>query len=251
MFTIYKITNIINQKIYIGQTSRTIWERFSNHCVYALTYNYNTFFYKAIRKYGKENFIIEPVEENISTKQEADEKEKHYIHKYNSLNHNIGYNSTKGGEGGNTYISKTDDEMNIIRNKISEGLTGEKNGNHRVIFVKDTITNEEYRFGSMLQCEKYLKDNGYTIKSRMYRKQANNNRDFGIQHRFANRYIFRYEDDEYHKWTDYIPGNGTFPYKIENVKTGEIFVGICKNECLKHFGFSGRCDIKKMTKKRI
>ena len=50
---IYRITNKINNKIYIGQTIKTIKIRWLRHCTDALNYRSNTKFAKAIRKYGK------------------------------------------------------------------------------------------------------------------------------------------------------------------------------------------------------
>lgn len=58
---IYKITNQINQKIYIGQTARDIKTRWREHKSHAIC-KYDTHLYNAINKYGAENFIIEEVE---------------------------------------------------------------------------------------------------------------------------------------------------------------------------------------------
>jgi group I intron endonuclease len=92
---IYKITNLINGKIYIGQTTTTIekrWKRHSWSCTQkdpkmAITY--------AIKKYGKENFKIEQIDTANSIK-ELNEKEIFYIKSFNSLSPN-GYNLTTGG----------------------------------------------------------------------------------------------------------------------------------------------------------
>ncbi len=63
---IYKITNKVNGKIYVGQTIKTLEERFQKHC-WGTTekdkYHLNMAIKKAIKKYGKENFIIELIEE--------------------------------------------------------------------------------------------------------------------------------------------------------------------------------------------
>ena len=55
---IYKITNTINNKIYIGQTSKTIEERFKAHISKAKQH-INRYLYDAMNHYGYENFIIE------------------------------------------------------------------------------------------------------------------------------------------------------------------------------------------------
>jgi hypothetical protein len=56
---IYSAKNIINNKIYIGQTKYTIEKRKAQHLVTVENnnYNYRSKFYNAIKKYGKENFI--------------------------------------------------------------------------------------------------------------------------------------------------------------------------------------------------
>lgn len=55
---IYKITNLSNQKLYIGQTKKTINERFQNHLKLAKRH-VNRCLYDAMNKYGYNNFIIE------------------------------------------------------------------------------------------------------------------------------------------------------------------------------------------------
>ena len=77
---IYKITNKVNGKIYIGKTIKTIEERFKRH-IYDSRRN-NSYFYNAIKKYGIENFIIEEIENVDNSK--LNEREKYWISFYNS-----------------------------------------------------------------------------------------------------------------------------------------------------------------------
>lgn len=123
--TIYKITNTKTGKVYIGKTTRSLNDRLQGHINSADKGN-NFKLSRAIRKYGKENFIIEPIDV-ADTRNELNEKEIYYIKKYNSLED--GYNMTMGGEGGNTYIDKSDEEMKAISEKISTALR-KNNGNH-------------------------------------------------------------------------------------------------------------------------
>ena len=60
---IYKITNIQNNKVYIGQTIRPVKDRFNRHINDAMNNILDTHFARAIRKYGKENFTIEIIDE--------------------------------------------------------------------------------------------------------------------------------------------------------------------------------------------
>jgi group I intron endonuclease len=114
---IYKITNIQNNKVYIGQTIRPIKDRFHRHINDAMNNILDTHFARAIRKYGKENFVIEEID-SATNQNELNKKEQYWIHYYNSVDE--GYNETDAISkcGGNTYFSKTEDEMKIIKNKI-------------------------------------------------------------------------------------------------------------------------------------
>ena len=112
---IYKITNVQNNKVYIGQTIRPVEQRFHRHINDALNNILDTHFARAIRKYGKESFIIEVID-TANSQEELNQKEQYWIRFYNSVNE--GYNETDAISkcGGNTYRSKTDEEMNIMKN---------------------------------------------------------------------------------------------------------------------------------------
>lgn len=84
---IYKTTNLVNGKIYIGQDSHNN----PNYLGSGLSIR------RAILKYGKENFIKEVLEENIESKEKIDEREIYWIDKLQSMKN--GYNLTKGGGG--------------------------------------------------------------------------------------------------------------------------------------------------------
>lgn len=96
MAFIYKITNKINGKIYIGKTLKTIEGRWKDHLK---DYKRPRFerrpLYSAMKKYGVENFSIEEVEECSS--EILSEREIYWIDFYDSFR--SGYNATKGGDG--------------------------------------------------------------------------------------------------------------------------------------------------------
>lgn len=100
---IYKIYNDINNKIYIGQTSYTLENRFSKHKTRLKEYNEKQLLtsplYNAMNKYGIEHFYIESIEECRNN--QLLEKEIYWIDYYDTYNN--GYNGTRGGEGVQKY----------------------------------------------------------------------------------------------------------------------------------------------------
>lgn len=92
---IYKITNVVNGKFYIGKTTLTIEERFKTH--FYKHKSGKTHLYKAMRKYGFENFTIEPIETDVFDLNEAETRLIAELKPH--------YNMTTGGDGGNTALS--------------------------------------------------------------------------------------------------------------------------------------------------
>jgi group I intron endonuclease len=107
---IYKITNTINDKAYIGQTMFTLERRWRYH---SRNPN-NTHFGNAIQKYGLHCWKLE-VLENVTERKLLNEREIYWVAYYNTFN--SGYNSTAGGLQ-NTLISEQ------TKSKISASLTG-------------------------------------------------------------------------------------------------------------------------------
>ena len=113
-FEVYKITNIINNKIYIGITSIGAGKRFRLHLSKAkLGSNYPL--HTAIREFGDTNFKIDILELCDSIEQLRD-REKYFIALFNSKDPNVGYNTTNGGE----YIEVTQ-EMREALSKAQKG----------------------------------------------------------------------------------------------------------------------------------
>lgn len=104
---IYKITNKINGKSYIGQTIQSVKERFYQHCATKCSQAVlNMAIHKVINKYGKSNFTIEVIEEVESAN--LNDREKYWIKYYDSYNN--GYNSTEGGQDGIKLFKNLDTE---------------------------------------------------------------------------------------------------------------------------------------------
>ena len=127
---IYLYTNKVNGKKYVGQAVDFL-TRHKRHIYSA--YNekqkrdYNVPFHNAIRRHGIENFEIKILKEDLKTKNELNYWESYYIVEFDTLAKNgKGYNLASGGEGGNTYAGKTNEELAEISRKISEAHKGEK-----------------------------------------------------------------------------------------------------------------------------
>ena len=121
-YTVYKITCLPNNKVYIGYTKNDLKIRLNGHFKKAFSGKFNHIkFFRAIQKYGKINFSIESIKTFI-LKEEATNYEKLMIKDFNS--YFKGYNSTLGGDGGETSLGKKLTEEH--KNKISISNKGKK-----------------------------------------------------------------------------------------------------------------------------
>lgn len=107
---IYLIVNKVNNKMYVGQTTRSPRQRFKEHMA---DKSHCTKLVQAVKKHGKENFYL-IILDDINNLQELNCKEKEYIEKYNSISN--GYNIETGGRN-----KKLTEE---VKKKISKTLKG-------------------------------------------------------------------------------------------------------------------------------
>jgi group I intron endonuclease len=94
---IYKTTNLVNGKIYIGQHNGATKSYIGSGVI----------FKKAVKKYGKENFVRDVIVDGNYTQEETDELEVFYIKLYNSTDKSIGYNISLGGNGAGKISEET------------------------------------------------------------------------------------------------------------------------------------------------
>lgn len=116
MYCVYKHTNKVNNKVYIGITKQKPQDRWGAN---GRNYKESSRFYAAIQKYGWDNFEHEILYTEL-TKEQACQLEKALIKHYRSQDKQYGYNITEGGE-----TPKMSEET---KNKISNALKGNKNG---------------------------------------------------------------------------------------------------------------------------
>lgn len=117
MYSIYKITNKVNGKIYIGYTENTIENRFRDHCAEALRgKRYTRPILRAIKKYGPDSFTIEALYEGTNKEYTLNDREDYYIETYKNI---VGwdnmYNICPGGLGGDRSMSPA--YQNYIQNR--------------------------------------------------------------------------------------------------------------------------------------
>jgi len=144
---IYCVTNIINNKKYIGQTTKSLKVRKRNHL--STIKRNETAFQKAINKYGKENFTWEIIDHAHSL-EELNSKEIFWIDYYNTYGKN-GYNMTLGGQGGNKSTGKK--RVEYLKQKQDDNhpfLIFDKQGNfindcdNRLLFCAENNINTGY-----------------------------------------------------------------------------------------------------------
>ena len=186
---IYKITNKINQKVYIGKTLKNIQSRWKEHCRdYKKSRCETRPLYNAMNKYGIENFCIEELEccpDNI-----IDEREKFWIKQYNSyigFVNSQGYNATLGGDG-KAYISsnikdivmqlykkyqnvkKVAEELHVCTDTVRQILHNNNIVIHKVfinnIQMLDLKTNEIIKtFQNQSEAARWLQEQGLTTST--------------------------------------------------------------------------------------
>lgn len=115
---IYKITNIVNGKVYIGQTINYKKRSKQHFSTLRKGVHRNPYLQKSFDKYGEDKFVIEILE--TCSHDKLDQLEIHYINEYDSLNKRIGYNMLTGG-------SKRRIIPEEVRKKIGMAHKGRKN----------------------------------------------------------------------------------------------------------------------------
>jgi group I intron endonuclease len=172
---IYKITNNINDKCYIGQTQNIklrFYEHIKNHQNQLMTRNHPKL-YNAMRKYGIENFSFDVILQDVDNL-EIDIWERIYIIFYDSKDN--GYNCT---DGGHTMLGKVHREETKI--KISNSLKGRQ-------------FSEESRL-KMSKWQSSKKLSNYT-KSKISDALVGNNWNYGHQNRSRQKYEYTFKSND-------------------------------------------------------
>ncbi len=122
-YAVYVLVNNVNTKMYVGCTERSLKERLCKHlsaskkCNYAIS--------RAIRKHGASNFQIRMIEE-YATREEMKQGEIEWIAYFNTYGTIYGYNSSKGGDGGENNGSFKKGHQGYWKGKVNPNWCGRK-----------------------------------------------------------------------------------------------------------------------------
>ena len=163
---IYRFRNKLNNKSYIGQSIQ-LYTRYNAHI--RRSGYLDSRFYRAVRKYGWENFEFSILEDDVRTKELLDELEIYYIKLYDSFNN--GYNATLGGDGskGTTHTMSEEGKLSVANaNREHPNFKGKhhltetkvlfaqtKNGGS-IIIQKDKDGNIINQFSTLQEAADYL-----------------------------------------------------------------------------------------------
>lgn len=146
---IYKITNVSNNKCYIGKTTaKDIIKYIKNHFKSAIskTDKKKRYFYNSIRKYGEGNFKYE-ILGHYSSKEELNAAEQFFISLFQSYDSCFGYNMTLGGDGGDIYSLLTEErkkERDIAISKKKKGKKRTPKEIENMIKSKECVKGKKY-----------------------------------------------------------------------------------------------------------
>ena len=175
MGIIYKYTNLVNGKVYIGQTIQELKERHSKHISVAFGkengHGYDYLIHKALRKYGVDNFTLEVIDRVDNAL--LNDKEREYIAFYNS--YEKGYNMTPGGESKPEDFPLSFEEKTVISKLFKEGLAikkiAEQTGHHYRKIKRALI--EELGYSEADIENRYIASKGKATRSTVYVLDAN------------------------------------------------------------------------------
>jgi group I intron endonuclease len=156
---IYKITNLTNNKVYIGQSYDIIRRKIQHFYLLEQNKHRNEYLQKSYNKHGKDNFIFECIEEV----DDLDNREIHWINEYGGINSELTYNLKD---------PLTNEYSNYTRVKKSKSIIGENNpnfGNTWTQEQKDSLSKKKK--GVTLE-ERIGKEKADLVKQKMSKSQT-------------------------------------------------------------------------------
>lgn len=179
---IYCITNIVNGKMYVGQTYDYEYRWARHKKDYKYSYNDSIILYRAFRKYGLENFdfkVVEECDDSIMS-----DKEMYWIAKLNTFvkdTHSNGYNMTRGGEkllgDSNPFFGKKHTkEIRAKLSSVASERVGELNGFYGKTHTQKTKDKlAQGRIGKSMSSETKLKLSIYNSEHNAFKGKHHSN----------------------------------------------------------------------------
>lgn len=161
--SIYVVACLINNKKYIGFTKRPINVRWDEHVRASNISNNNSALYRAMRKHGVDNFVIQAIYQSKNVEHTHNVMENHFITEYNThVRYNQGYNSSAGGIGNPNPSIET-------RYKIGSANRGKKRAvsdQTRLSFTKHKgdFISPSGEIVTVNNFEKFARDNNLTVR---------------------------------------------------------------------------------------
>jgi group I intron endonuclease len=150
IWSIYRITNLLNNKVYIGQSKnpKTRWSRHKSDA----RYGKNNHLSLAIKKYGIENFEFTII---IQTKliDEVDNLEKLCILQYNSTDYSVGYNISSGGQACKLVSKETREKMSNKRKGKPSPMLGKHHTDETKLILSESNKGNTFRLGTKVSIE--------------------------------------------------------------------------------------------------
>lgn len=150
---VYKVENLVNGKLYIGQTTETLGERWRKHLSDAARKRHNMLLHRAIRKYGPDAFRVTVVNDAAKSQEALNVLERIYIQRFRSYEN--GYNMTLGGEGAFGLVMPESAKKRLAeiarnmpeeqRRKIAEKVRGNTNRRGKPLPMSARIKLSQYR----------------------------------------------------------------------------------------------------------
>lgn len=187
---VYKITNKITGKVYIGITNQGAGARYRHHW-YEARIGEPAPIHRSMAKYGEENFTLEIID-FADTYEELKEKEKYWIKQYDSVNRDKGYNLTEGGDGtfGRMHSEETKKKMSDSQKKYKEAHRAHADVirllNQKAVVVYDLDGNKLEEFETTKQCATKYKVSSTMIKTYCRSEQPKVAKKFNVIWRYKN-----------------------------------------------------------------
>lgn len=211
---IYYFKNKINGKYYIGQAFK-LKKRLIHHLSNYNNNRYNTPLYKAIEKYGLDNFEFNILQlcnnPNYAERQkELDRLEIKYIEEYNSYG-STGYNQTKGGDGGILGYKMTEEQ----KEKIRQAAIIQNKKIQKSVFCRNIKQSKYYITSGSKEASEISNINNKTIRNICCKKD----------YIHSGNWIFAYTEDELWRKTTICLiqiSNRTFNYNAGRFVKGDV-----------------------------